>query len=51
MTTIKTFLLSLRLLYAANWYQGVDKPNLWQRFYKWRIGFKTAYKVANIRYE
>ena len=37
---------TLNLWASANWYKGIDKPNLWQRIYKWRISPKTAYKVA-----
>ncbi|MFS0489924.1 hypothetical protein [Leadbetterella byssophila] len=31
---------------TANWYQGIDKPTLWQRIYKWRISPKTAWTLA-----
>lgn len=33
---------------GKNWYEGVDEPTFYQQFYKWRIGFKTAYKVSKI---
>lgn len=38
--------LFFSLLGSPNWYQGIDKPTLWQWIYKWRIGFRTAYTIA-----
>jgi hypothetical protein len=35
-----------RLLGTANWYQGIDKPNLWQYLFIWRVSPKTALKIA-----
>jgi hypothetical protein len=40
----------LKLLGTRNYYEGVDKPNPYQWIYKWRIGVKTAWKVACIIY-
>lgn len=42
---IKTF---WSMLYSANWYQGIDKPNFYQKYYKWRLGIKTSWEVAKI---
>jgi hypothetical protein len=36
----------LKLWWSANWYQGVDKPNFWQRVYSWRLSLRTSIKVA-----
>lgn len=31
---------------TRNYYQGIDKPTLWQWLYTWRIGPGTAWKLA-----
>jgi hypothetical protein len=38
--------LFFSLLWGANWYVGVDRPNVWQWLYGWRIGFRTAFEVS-----
>jgi hypothetical protein len=48
MKYIKRFKLFFSLLGDRNWYEGIDKPTFYQWIYGWRIGFKTAYKVAKI---
>jgi hypothetical protein len=37
-----------KLLGCRNWYVKIDKPNLYQWIYKWRISPKTAYECAKI---
>lgn len=32
---------------TRNWYEGIDKPNLWQWIYKWRISPSTAWSVSS----
>ena len=44
---VRCFLSFFNYWGAANWYQGIDKPTLWQRFYKWRISPKTAWTLAH----
>lgn len=43
---IRFILAFFDFLGTPNWYQGIDKPNFYQRIYKWRIGFKTAYILS-----
>ena len=45
-TIVRCFLSFFNYLGTANWYQGIDKPTLWQRIYKWRISPKTAWTLA-----
>jgi hypothetical protein len=51
MKIIKRILYIPHLLGSRNWYIGVDKPNLFQYLYKWRIGIKTAWEVSKIIYK
>lgn len=43
---MRCLILFFKLWGTANWYQGIDKPTLWQRIYKWRISPKTAWTLA-----
>ena len=43
---IQRIMFFIQLWGTANWYEGIDKPTLWQRIYKWRISPKTAWKIA-----
>lgn len=47
-TTYKRIISTLNLVGSPNWYQGIEHPTLYQRIYKWRIGFNTAWKVSGI---
>jgi hypothetical protein len=47
MKYIKAVTSFFKFLGTPNWYKGIDKPNAYQRFYKWRIGFKTAWALAS----
>jgi hypothetical protein len=38
----------LILFGTANWYQGIDKPTIWQWLYKWRTSFRTSIKIDKI---
>ena len=31
---------------TRNWYIGIDKPTLYQRVFKWRLGVITSFKLA-----
>ena len=48
MKTFKAFILFFKYLGSANWYHGIDKPTLWQRIYKWRIGPSTAWALVKL---
>lgn len=48
MKYINRIKLFLNLLGTSNWYHGVDKPNLYERIYKWRLGVNTSWEVAKI---
>jgi len=43
---VRCFISWFTFVGNANWYQGIDKPTLWQRLYEWRIGPKTAWTLA-----
>ena len=47
---VRRWIFILKLVGTANWYQGVDKPSFWQWLCKWRVSWRTAYKVAMILY-
>ena len=40
--------LFFSLVFRLNYYEGIDKPNLWQWLFAWRISPKTAWDVASI---
>lgn len=45
---IKFLILFIRLLGTPSWNIVIDKPNLYQYLYKWRMGLKTSWEVAKI---
>lgn len=45
-SVVRCFLSFFKFWGTANWYQGIDKPTLWQRLYEWRISPKTAWTLA-----
>jgi hypothetical protein len=45
---IQFIMCILNLIGSANWYVNIDQPTFWQRIYKWRISFKTAFNVAKL---
>ena len=45
---IRRFICFFKLLGTSNYYRGVDKPNVWQWLYSWRLSVKTAWKLACI---
>lgn len=45
---MKKLLFVLNLTGTKAWYQGVDKPNIWQRLYKWRTSLKTSIEIYKI---
>ena len=49
MRKYKLFVLGFfNVLGTPNYYQGVQKVSFYEKYYKFRIGFKTAYKVSKI---
>jgi hypothetical protein len=47
MKKIKKIKSAWYFLGARNYYQGIDKPNIWQWLYTWRIGPCTAWNLAS----
>ena len=37
-----------KLVGTRNWYEGIDKPNIYQWIYRWRVSLGTAIKVSKI---
>lgn len=49
MSKIIRFSMSfLNYLGTKNWHEGVDKPSLYQRAYKWRISPATSWKLSRM---
>lgn len=46
MNKARCIIAFLKFLGTPNWHQGQDKPTLYQRWYEWRIGPRTAWDVA-----
>ena len=47
---MKAIIFFFTILGTPNWYHRIDKPTLYQRIYKWRIGIKMAFKLTGILY-
>ena len=48
MKTYKAVLFFLRFVGTRNYGIGIETPTVWQWLYKWRIGPKTAWRVAKL---
>ena len=51
MKRVKRIKCFFKLLGSRNWHEDIDKPTFYERVYKRRIGFDTAYKVAKILWQ
>ena len=43
---VRRLICFLKLWGTSNYYKGIDKPTFWQWLYSWRLGYKTAWKIA-----
>ena len=48
---MKKILFILKYFGGKNWHEGIDKPNLYQYIYKWRLGLKTINEIYELTIE